>query len=1008
MSYEQLATSVDALAEANTALTAQALATQEASITASDNATAKAQEAAQAALSSSESAMVAQEAANLAKDSTDIMDSVEAGIAAGKPYFYTVSPESTQVLVLWKNVSGVAEDTGKRTPALELVEAGKLTSGEVFKTVTTFGQAFNGGVLVVGSDGRNLGVRIPAGETGNTTYIRTELRLKDVISQLVGTRIKIDTYYEATPNFLTNTVMTTLVMQVMRGGSAITVTPETQSLTQVGTTIHKVVTYTIRTGDTDVCPVLRVGVSTFPEDRQAVLKSVVWSVASQPVGNITWSDFHLKYKLDPMDTKMESNTITSGEKYGDDLYAWNGEALNGATRILSGLGNMIGISIPSGVTGATSYVSPFFKLDGQKLAGSTVSVTATYTATENFTTESPPGNAILQVKRGSSSVNVVATNVRVSQVGTTVTKTFDYVVNALDLALSPTYQVGGGSVAVSHVRSIVISSMKYTLSNLPLGVTSADVLLDVQISAAISKIAVRGPEKYVKVADSGGDYLTIDAANNGLASSGLTNPATILTAKAEDTLNTNINDFVSLSGVGSSRVWIHHEAPDNVDPASIPGLQTLYVNKNSTLRNVKVTAKNMRYPIHSESGGAFRNGTIRIIDSHIEHYGNKGAQDYQDAQGSGITVWASWHAWGYGASSGQTVTFERSTLKSPTSAFYMHTNLNFDRPVQVSLKGCELITTNEGGKAVYVQPLGSGQKDSVELIGNMLSGDVYYWMNPWMPSTLDYQPANHCEIAISGYGNSPAVFEILESGRALKIQGVVDASDIVVSGDAVPVLFGKETYTLKGCPGIPGYAYGYADISGTNVGSPTVGNITSLGKRLGNCSVVQKTLTIVSASVSKSVVFNKDYTALSNATILSEINTAFTGVATATAYNIGGRYRPSFTDEESQLMSTASDGILMGTALAFDGSNKNVRKMTSTDPVELFAGIAWEDIYPGTFGRVKTKGYLHVADLSGGIPSTLTYGQKLYVGSTPGVLSLTGTIAIMKAIRKDAVEVAKK
>lgn len=122
MSYEQLAASVDALAEANRSLTEQSLETQAGSIAASDNATAKALEAAQAALSAEDAARVATDAANIAKDSTDIMESTAAGIASGKPYFYTVSPESSQVLILWKNNAGVAEDTGKRTLSSALAE----------------------------------------------------------------------------------------------------------------------------------------------------------------------------------------------------------------------------------------------------------------------------------------------------------------------------------------------------------------------------------------------------------------------------------------------------------------------------------------------------------------------------------------------------------------------------------------------------------------------------------------------------------------------------------------------------------------------------------------------------------------------------------------------------------------------------------------------------------------------------------------------------------------------
>ncbi len=36
----------------------------------------------------------------------------------------------------------------------------------------------------------------------------------------------------------------------------------------------------------------------------------------------------------------------------------------------------------------------------------------------------------------------------------------------------------------------------------------------------------------------------------------------------------------------------------------------------------------------------------------------------------------------------------------------------------------------------------------------------------------------------------------------------------------------------------------------------------------------------------------------------------------------------------------------MGSVLAYNGSYKRVRLMTAADVASLFAGIAWEDIYP--------------------------------------------------------------
>lgn len=957
-------------------------------------------EASRSSYEASQSALYSQAALSNGQIKTTVAD----GIAAGVEYFWVSSPDLINVVTLYQNVSGSAVNKGS-LPSAEFVRAARLTSGDIFKTISTFGQAFNGGVLIAGSDGRNIGIKIPAGQTGNTSYVRAELGIQDRIPTLIGTKIQIDVYYDATPNFLSETVITTLVMQVIRSGSAVTVTPDTQSLTQIGSVIHKTLTYTIQSGDSDVCPVLRPGISTSATDRQFVMRTVIWRLMSQPVGYESWSDYHLSGRLAPIEKKVAANTITSGEMMNGSLYAWNGEALGGSSRINDSNGNFIGLSIPSGSSGATSYVSPFFAVDGVKLAGTTISVTAIFNATANFVVDCPPGNAVAQVKRGSSSVNIAVTNLRVSQVGTTITKTFDYVINAADLALAPTYQISATSAAMASARSITITSMKFTLPNL-----TADALLSIQINAATSKLGVRGPEKYVTVAESGGDFTTLAAANAASAGASLASPITIVMMRDEDTYNVILNNYVSLVGGGVNRAKIHHRSPDDIDPVLLPGIQTLYVNMNHRIENVWVVIENGRYPIHCETGGAFRNGLIEIINSVLEHRGNQGVIDYQNAHPPAKPVWISYHAWGYGASSGQTIVMRRTKLISPTSAFYIHTNLNFGKPVVVELDECEYVTTQEGGKALYIQPLGSGQADAVTIRGASAIGDLYYWPNPWLPNTLDYQPANHCEISITGVNTSPMVFESLEFGRALKIQSVTDglSSKISVSGDAVSVIFGKESYSLDGCPGIPGYVYGWADISGVAVGSPSVGNITSLGKRLGNCATVNKTLNVlIDGATSRTIVFNQDYTNQDNAAILAAINAALGSLASATAYNIGGRYRPLILGEEDKAKNNGLSGIRMGMATVYDASIRNIRKMTATDDPSMFAGITLQDFYPDQVGRIKTSGHVKNTDLYG-ITSSLTFGQRLYVDpSEPGKLTTTaGANPIMRAVRTDAVNIS--
>lgn len=926
-------------------------------------------------------------------------------------YFSVPSPESTEYLILYQNNAGAALEKD-RYPNSKAVGSARLTSGDVFNSITTFGQAINGGVLILGKDGRTVGLSIPAGQTGNTSYIRAQLGLQNQIANLVGAKIQIDMYLEATPNFIAQTVMTSTVMQVLRSGSVFPVTPDTQSLSQTGDIIHKQVTYTIQPGDSDVYPVFRPGISTASADRSATMKSVIYAVISQPAGYASLSDYHLQLRLQPISAGLSANTLTSGERMDGNLFAWSGEALGGAGKVLDQKGNMIGLSVPSGASGAASYLSPFFKIDGAKLAGATISVTAIFNATEGFTVDCPPGGVSIQVRRGAGSVNAAPLNLRISQSGSVITKTYDYVITSDDLAIAPTYQIASSSPAISRIRSIAIASIKFTLSNLPGGMTSADAMLESQVSAAVGKVAARGPERDVIVSEAGGDYTTLAAANAASASASLASPVTVIMSRNEGTANVSLNDYVSVRGNGPERVWLHHEMPDNVTPTDIPGQQTLYVLRNNTLKSLKITAKNIRYPVHCESGGTFKNGKIEVIDCDIEHLGNQGAQDYQNSISSGITVWSSEHAWGYGASSGQELLISRSRLKSRTSAFYVHTNKAFDKPLSMRVEYSDLLATNDGGKAVYVQPLGSGQKDTLTLIGNQLEGDIYYWVNPWLPNTLDYQPANHCEVAILGSGNSPAVFDILEWGRALKIESALDGevSSVVVGGNAVPVIFGKEVSSRAGCVGIPGHVYGWADISGTAVGSPSVGNITSLGKRLGDCSAVNKTLTVaVNGESPLTITFDLNYTGLSNETILAAINSVLGSAAVASSYNVGGRYRPVFRDEELSLKNNSASGILMGAALAYDGHHKKVRKMTSADDASLFAGIAWEDIYPGEFGRVKTRGYALASHLLGA-PRALTFGQRLYVDQAePGKLTaVAGDNPIMRAIRPDAVEVAKK
>lgn len=965
--------------------------------------------------SSAQAALTASIAATTASDSAmtvaDIKADTAAGLASGDLYFSVMSATSPQTVDVYKNVAGSAV-LQSNFPSTAFANNARLTSGELFSAISTFVQALNGAALIKGSDGRNIGVSIPSGSTGATSVVRIELGLQSDIARLVGGVVQVEMRLDATAGFLAaKPANAALRFQVRRGGSLVNVAPTTASEVQTGTEIVKLLTYTVLAGDQDLSPLLSVNNSSTAATHTVTLKSVVYKLLTQPVGYESWSDAHLAIRERVINAGIAANTLTSGELADAPLFAYNGQVFNGATKILDG-GNTIGFLIPAGSAGGDSFVAPYFALNGAALSGATLTVTAIFQTTADFVTESPPNTTKAQVNRGGVLSIAPTTNVREVQVGTTLTKTLSYVITSTDIAFAPTYQVITGAVSAAHDRSIQISSIKYVLSGLPAGTSPADVMAALQIDSAISTLPIDGAATDFPVPSV---YSTMAAANTAAVSATRAKPNALRVA--EGVFNTEkdwlLNNSVNLVGLGVDKTVISYKNPANTDPVVIAQNQTFYANNSSIIKGVKVTAQNMRYPIHSDSSGLVRDGRISIEDAWIEHLGNAEAQAYQDSISSGITVWPSTHAWGCGTSSGQSIVAKRSVFKSPTTGFYFHTNANFDNPCFVRLENSSCIGTNDNGVSVSIQALGSFQPDVCEVVGCTLVGDISYKPAvPWIPTSLSQQPANHAEVLVSGYGNSPAVFLNVESGRALKIESATDgaSSSVAVSGSAVAVIFGQSVYAFQGVTGIKGYAYGWADISGVGVGIPNVGNITSLGKRLGDCTSVNKVLeVVVDGGAPITVTFNQNYTAQTNATILAAINAALGSAAITSEYNIGGRYRPMFRDEESSLLNATAEGILMGMAAAWDGSYKKIRKMTAEDAPELFAGIVWEDIYPNQLGRVKTCGWLPIADLLG-IVGPLTFGQRLYVdAANPGRLTTTvGANPIMRAIRSDAVEVARK
>lgn len=721
-------------------------------------------------------------------------------------------------------------------------------------------------------------------------------------------------------------------------------------------------------------------------------------------------------RMPDIEAAIATKGLTSGE-LGPAAES-NGQVFNGA-QFITVEGARVGLRFPPGVSGASSFIAsrvPFKAEVLEQFVGATLRFSVSYDTTANFLAQTPRSSVSLQVIRGGATVNVPPASIATTQTGAVLTTVLTYVVTAADAGINLAYQALASAVAQPHERTITLKSLTYALEALrPDAAGSADdLLLNAKLLEIKELIPGAGTFIQVKVGPNGA-YATPKLAMAAILDATENKQYELLIDTSviyDQDFNWQVKDYVHMTGDGPGLAWIHYENPDDVAPATIPNTQTFFDNVTSNLTRLKVTGRNVRYPIHSDNAGQMRGRTQRLKQCWIEHLGNSGAQAYQDAIGSGVTVWTSQHAWGCGTSSAMVIQAEGTVFRSPTSAFYVHTRELFPAPSRVKLSHCKMLATNDSGEAVAIQPLGSLQQDLLELTGCEIGGYMSYSASPWIPDTLANQPANHSEVRIVGQGNSPFAFKISDFGRALKIESsnTTDVSRVEVSGRAVATLFGREVFAFPGAGGIKGYVHGWADISGAGVGLPRNALITSLGKRLGDCRTLNQTLNVkVDAGSTTVITFDQDYTAQSNATILATINTALGSAAVASAYNVGARYRPEMLDEERSLMNSSANGIYMGMVLAYDGHNKKVRKMTATDDASLFAGLALEDIYPSQWGRVKTCGWVFKTDLYQFTGSPI-YHQVFYVdAAVPGKPTLTvGVNPIMRGKAADVVEVLPK
>lgn len=977
---------------------------------------------------------------------------------SGSPWTFTVQNiyvEVTNPVVEVNNITARFNMVDTTTQTLsssistqQLDIANKLINGSVVPTGYN-GQALNG---ATGNSSKR--VTIPSGSTGNSSYVRAILPIEefsdwsDMVSIPVSFSYKVLTSTDFYP-----TKSLTFTLTVTRTTGDVTGSVSGVSIDKLSATVLQVnFTYIPTVNDLILRPYIQtsgaggtVSADSFFEMQEITYSHVIPLGFKTENNYITSKDktwYVPKIKsLESRATTLESNVtsisssvVTNTTDISDRTLnsvvfptSWSGQGVNGGTG-----SNTSKVSIPSGSTGNSSYVRAVIPISEFPTWSDTIGVPVTISYKVAMSTDFYPNKgftSVLTVTRSGSDVTGSISGNTITKLSANVLRVrFTYTPDANDTVLKPYIQTSGAGVAVTSDSYFEIQDITYSHA-IPTSHMSTSTYvqakekssynskisgLDGRLTTAESTLSTIGSStrtvKTVKP-DGTGDYLSPKLANDAITDSSASKQYDIVIYPGVYTeVEWKSKPYMHWRGIDNKSCWLKGELPENADDTHRT-TSTLWLVKTASLTNLKITAKNMRYAVHSEESGANSDAIHNVYNCYIEHYGNDALTAWRTANpGSGLTtgnVWASARPWGYGAASGLVENYENTVFASgQREAYYVHSNLNFSKPNINTLKNCRLVRSN-WGQVVAVESLGSGQSDMVNMYGcSITPGYARHTDSPWISQAADNQYANHANYSLFMSGCSPIGYRDATRGTALRIKSNSSGSvsTVRVSGSAVSSLFGS-VFEKDGCTGLQGYTYGYWDISGILVGlnsDVTVNN--TIGRRLGNCTSVNKILNVViDGSTNVNITFNQDYTAQSNSTILSTINSSLGSSAVADAYNPAlGEYYPEFEDRIITLFNSGTIGIPRFNAVGYNTDRTNIRLLTTSDVATKFIGVAIDNIPINTSGRVLISGILEKNIQIPGVTGTVSMDTDISLSSTVnGQFELSSSKVVMKGIATD-------
>ncbi len=203
-----------------------------------------------------------------------------------------------------------------------------------------------------------------------------------------------------------------------------------------------------------------------------------------------------------------------------------------------------------------------------------------------------------------------------------------------------------------------------------------------------AKIGVTNTIIYVDVLG-GGDFTSIQNAIDSIGDAAASNTYTLDIAPGTyNEINIIGKDYVNWSGQDRETCIVNGKYPDDTDTATMIANSTIEMSgKLFSIDNLTIYGENCRYAIHEDAN---RVGERGIINCHVEHLGNAGAEAFH-----GSVFWVNKNGLGHGFWGGQVLNVLNSKFVGDYLGLFSHTKSSAaDLPSYLNADSCDIQTSN--------------------------------------------------------------------------------------------------------------------------------------------------------------------------------------------------------------------------------------------------------------------------------------------------------------------------